>query len=170
MAQVIAYQQNNGKLAVVYPTGELPFEEVARKDVPAGVPYVIVDESDLPQDNVFFEAWEADFSTPHGTGIGAQAWFIEKYQAEIAAINAEIAPAEPSIILPIAYEAMAFHEEATDEEKVNAYALYLDSVKAENDKLAADHVNAVAQWEASKAQRIEALNNQIAVQEEERAA
>ena len=56
----------------------LSIEEIARKDVPAGVPYLIVDESDLPDDHTYFNAWEADFSNPHGHGIGHEAWFAEQ--------------------------------------------------------------------------------------------
>jgi hypothetical protein len=72
----IIYPQANGSVAHVTPTGELPLEDVALKDVPAGTPYLIVDtEADLPPDFDFFEAWEADFSNSDGTGIGADAWF-----------------------------------------------------------------------------------------------
>ena len=83
MAQVIIYPQDNGSIAVVYPTGELAIEEVCCKDVPAGVPYKVVDSSDLPEQyNEFFNAWEADFSNPDGVGIGAVAWFAEQAAKE----------------------------------------------------------------------------------------
>lgn len=85
MAQVIIYPQENGSVAVVYPTGELAIEEVCRKDVPAGVPYKVVDSADLPEQyNEFFNAWEADFSNPDGHGIGHQAWFAEQAAKEQA--------------------------------------------------------------------------------------
>lgn len=71
-------------VAVLYPAGELPIEEVARKDVPAGVPYLIVQEADIPTDRTFRDAWEADFSNPHGYGIGAEAWFAEQASKEQA--------------------------------------------------------------------------------------
>lgn len=83
MAQVIIYPQANNVVTAVYSTGVLPIEEVCRKDVPAGVPYKIVDSADLPTDMTFRDAWEADFSNPDGVGIGADAWFAE--QAEIKA-------------------------------------------------------------------------------------
>lgn len=82
--QVIIYSQENGQVAVCYPTGELPIEEVARKDVPAGVPYKIVSDTDLPEDHTFFDAWEADFSNPDGHSIGADAWFAEQAAKEQA--------------------------------------------------------------------------------------
>lgn len=75
--QIIIYPNGNG-IAIIKPTGEIPFEEVARKDVPAGMPYLIADESDIPEDRTFRDAWTADFSTPDGFGIGADAWFAEQ--------------------------------------------------------------------------------------------
>lgn len=39
--------------------------------VPAGVPFLVVDESDVPADRTYREAWEADFSTPDGLGGAA---------------------------------------------------------------------------------------------------
>lgn len=55
-------------IAIVISSGELTIEQIAIKDVPVGVPYLIVDESDIPQDRTFRNAWEADFSDPHGIG------------------------------------------------------------------------------------------------------
>ena len=65
------------------PLTDLPAAEIARKDVPAGVPYLIVDEADIPTDRTYRDAWTADFSSPHGYGIGPEAWFAE--QAAMAA-------------------------------------------------------------------------------------
>lgn len=56
MSQVIIYS-NNGGVAVCYPTGEIPIEQVLVKDCPSGA--VIVDQSSLPMaDMDFFNAWE----------------------------------------------------------------------------------------------------------------
>ena len=74
---MIIYPQSNGSVALVSPTGEIAIEEVARKDVPADVPFLYVNSEDLP-DLDFFEAWEADFSNPDGYGIGQDAWFAEQ--------------------------------------------------------------------------------------------
>lgn len=57
MSQVIVYPNEAGGVALVMPTGELPIEEVAAKDVPAGVPYKIMDAADVPADHTFFNAW-----------------------------------------------------------------------------------------------------------------
>ena len=43
---------------------------IALKDVPAGVPFKIVDASDIPEDRTFRAAWEADPATLTD-GIGA---------------------------------------------------------------------------------------------------
>jgi hypothetical protein len=81
MDKRIIYATNEG-VSILIPTGELPISEVARKDVPAGVPYQIVDASDIPTDREFRNAWEANI-IPDGVGIGADAWFAE--QAELKA-------------------------------------------------------------------------------------
>jgi hypothetical protein len=53
----IIYQNESGGISVIIPTGELPIEEVAAKDVPAGVPYEIVSADDIPSDRFFRGAW-----------------------------------------------------------------------------------------------------------------
>lgn len=50
------------------PNCSLSFEEICAKDVPTGVPYLIIDSSQLPADREFRGAWEADFSNPDGYG------------------------------------------------------------------------------------------------------
>ena len=55
--QRIIYQNEEGGVSVITPTGELPIEEVAKKDVPKGVPYEIVTTDDIPSDRTFRNAW-----------------------------------------------------------------------------------------------------------------
>ena len=74
----ILYQNENGGICVIIPTGELPIEDVCQKDVPAGTPYLIVEDDVIPSDRSFRDAWEADFSNPDGYGIGADAYFAAK--------------------------------------------------------------------------------------------
>ena len=94
MARII-YPNETGGISVVVPTGDLPFEDVCQKDVPAGKPYLIVEDEEVPSDRSFRDAWEADFSNPDGYGIGCDAWFAAKAAAEQAAAEQTVdAPAE----------------------------------------------------------------------------
>ena len=56
MSQVIIHTNSNGGVSVTVPTGELPIQEVLAKDCPAGA--IIIDDSELPTDNEYFNAWE----------------------------------------------------------------------------------------------------------------
>jgi len=80
----ILFPNSEGGICVLHPTGELPIEDVCQKDVPAGTPYLIVEDDVIPSDRSFRGAWEADFSNPDGYGIGADAWFAAKAAAEAA--------------------------------------------------------------------------------------
>ena len=80
--QRIIYSNTDGTVAVIVPTGELPIEAVAQKDVPAGIPYLLVTTDDVPYDRTFRGAWEADFSTPDGYGLGADAYFAAQEVSE----------------------------------------------------------------------------------------
>jgi hypothetical protein len=59
MNERIIYPTDNG-VAIIAPAPEcgLTIEEIAAKDVPAGVAYKIVDVSDIPEDRTFRNAWE----------------------------------------------------------------------------------------------------------------
>jgi hypothetical protein len=59
MNQRIIYPTNDG-VAIIVPAPEcgLTIEEIAAKDVPAGVEFKIVDVSDIPEDRTFRNAWE----------------------------------------------------------------------------------------------------------------
>jgi len=67
---LIIYKTDEGGVAVIIPAPEcsLLIEEIAKKDVPTGVPYLIIDSSELPADREFRDAWQADFSNPDGYG------------------------------------------------------------------------------------------------------
>ena len=60
MTQRIIYQTADGGVAVIVPTEEcgLTIEAIAAKDVPQGVPFKIVDATDIPSDRTFRNAWE----------------------------------------------------------------------------------------------------------------
>ena len=50
----IIYQSESGGVSVIVPTGSV---ELALKDVPEGVPYEIVEATDIPSDRTFRNAW-----------------------------------------------------------------------------------------------------------------
>ena len=54
--QVIIYTNDNGNVLVTVPTGEISIEDVLAKDCPSNA--IIIDNSELPTDNEYFEAWE----------------------------------------------------------------------------------------------------------------
>ena len=56
----IIYTNTEGSVSVIIPTGELPIEEVAQKDVPAGVAYEIIEDDAIPSDRFFRNAWVAN--------------------------------------------------------------------------------------------------------------
>ena len=65
----ILYQQNDGTVAIIVPvltetnpeTGELyTIKEIAEKDVPQGKKYKIVEDSEIPTDRSFRNAWVVD--------------------------------------------------------------------------------------------------------------
>ncbi len=76
MNKRIIYPNGKGGIAIITPAPcDLTIEQIAQKDTPAGVPYRIINASDIPEDRTKREAWEADFSSPDGYGMGAEAWF-----------------------------------------------------------------------------------------------
>lgn len=65
----IAYQDVDGNLNIITPVlVDTLIEDVARRDVPEGIPYKILEDSDLPTDRTFRNAWELDFTNPDGYG------------------------------------------------------------------------------------------------------
>lgn len=62
----VIYKDENGNVCILTPTPEClkshTLEEIAEKDVPEGVPYKIVDVSEIPTDRTFRNAWDIDES------------------------------------------------------------------------------------------------------------
>lgn len=60
MSKRIIYKNSDGSVSVVIPAPSWggTMEELAIKDVPSGVPYKIVDVSEIPSDRTFRNAWE----------------------------------------------------------------------------------------------------------------
>lgn len=68
----IAYRLADGSAVVLTPHPEfcgLTVQQIALKDVPPGVPYKIIEASELPSEQFFCDAWEMDEITePDGYG------------------------------------------------------------------------------------------------------
>ena len=78
--------ENYGKITQTpVPEGTDAMQE-ALKITPYEQPFLIVGSEDLP--DFAQESWEADFSNPHGHGLGAQRYFIQQAEAEIEALQA----------------------------------------------------------------------------------
>ena len=58
MNKRIIYPTDDGVAVIVPADCGLTIEEIAAKDVPAGVSYKIVDVADIPEDRIFRNAWE----------------------------------------------------------------------------------------------------------------
>jgi hypothetical protein len=56
----IIYPTPEGGVAIIIPAPEcgLTAEQIAAKDVPSGVPFQIVEATDIPSDRTFRNAWE----------------------------------------------------------------------------------------------------------------
>ncbi len=70
----IIYKNESGSLCIITPSPEalsiLTVEQIAQKDVPTGLPYKIVEDSEIPTDRTFRDAWTVDESTLTD-GVGA---------------------------------------------------------------------------------------------------
>ena len=68
--QRIIYPNDDGGVSILCPSPNTSYtmEDLAIKDVPTGLPYRIINTSDIPTDRTFRDAWEADFTEPDGYG------------------------------------------------------------------------------------------------------
>ena len=59
MAKKIIYKAENGILSVITPVVNnlMTIEDIAKKDVPTGLPYKIIEDTDLPSSREFRNAW-----------------------------------------------------------------------------------------------------------------
>ena len=75
----IIFKNVDGSVGVIIPSDDVlktkTVEQVALKDVPAGLAYKIVDESEIPSDRTFRNAWEIDEAElTDGVGNTSNAW------------------------------------------------------------------------------------------------
>lgn len=74
MNQAIIYAQDNGVVAIISPTQEAldlyGINAIAKKDVPSGKPYKIVDATIIPTDRSLRNSWTVD-TADLTDGVGA---------------------------------------------------------------------------------------------------
>ena len=68
----IIYKREDNGVSVIIPSPKWlgTMEELAQKDVPTGLKYKIVEDSDIPSDRSFRNAWEVD-EAELTDGVGA---------------------------------------------------------------------------------------------------
>ena len=63
----IIYKNESGGVSIIHPTEEalksMSIHDIASKDVPTGLPYKIVEDSEIPTDRTFRDAWTVDEAT-----------------------------------------------------------------------------------------------------------
>lgn len=65
MEKVVLYPNDLGGIAIVFPTGEVVVEDVARFDIPKDKPFKYMAFADLPQN---LDDVQTDFTSPDGFG------------------------------------------------------------------------------------------------------
>ena len=62
----IVYKNESGGVSIITPTPEalehMTIDEIALKDVPTGLPFAIVEDSEIPTDRTFRDAWAIEDS------------------------------------------------------------------------------------------------------------
>ena len=76
MTQRVVYKTLDGNVEVIVPSPNAlklhTIDEIAQKDVPSGLSYKIVQESDIPTERTFRDAWDiADSELTDGTGASS---------------------------------------------------------------------------------------------------
>ena len=70
----IIYKNSDESIAIIHPSREaiefMTIEEIALKDVPTGLAFAIIEDSEIPTDRTFRDAWTIDDSLLTD-GIGA---------------------------------------------------------------------------------------------------
>lgn len=58
--KVVIIKKADGGVGILYPAPDCPLslEQIIDKDVPKGVPYKIMNASDIPSDQTYFDAWK----------------------------------------------------------------------------------------------------------------
>lgn len=71
----VIFKNDDNSIGIIAPSQEaldrFGIEAIAKKDCPEGLPFWIVDQTEIPTDREFRDAWEADeelLGEPHGYG------------------------------------------------------------------------------------------------------
>lgn len=82
----IIFKNEDNSIGIITPTGEAlrfaTIEQIAEKDVPHNLPYWVVNESVIPTDRTFRNAWEIDESFGEPDGFGGES---NEFDAELLA-------------------------------------------------------------------------------------
>lgn len=77
----IIFKNTDGSIGVIHPSQEslskYTYKQIAEKDVPSGLPYVIVEVSSIPTDRTFRDAWELPEDTVFD-GVGSESNTFEE--------------------------------------------------------------------------------------------
>lgn len=122
----------------------------ALRTTPFGVPFLILEDDAVLTDRTFRNAWEADFSEPHGVGLGPHRWFIQQAEAEIVEIASRVAPIEPEATVAAPFDEVAFPDDLTPEERQARYFAYVADVEAHNTAGAKRHAKAMAAFQSQQ--------------------
>ena len=83
MNQRILFKNDSGGVSIIVPTPEAVakygIDAIAKKDVPAGKPYNIVSDADIPADRSLRDAWTVDVADLTD-GIGAESNTFDEVQ------------------------------------------------------------------------------------------
>lgn len=78
----IVYENLDKTIAVIIPSADAEekygLEAIAKKDTPAGLPYWIVEDSEIPTDRTFRDAWIVDPNWGARHGVGAESNSFEE--------------------------------------------------------------------------------------------
>lgn len=83
----IIFKNTDNSIGIIIPSQEVMSKytlvQIANKDVPAGLPYKIVNTSDVPSDRTFRNAWELAEDTVFD-GVGSES---NEFPKEIEVLN-----------------------------------------------------------------------------------
>jgi len=82
----IVFKNANETIGIITPVPGIPekhtIQAVALKDTPEGLPFWIVDDSEIPIDRTFRNAWEVPEDWGEPDGYGSQFYSFEEIEEE----------------------------------------------------------------------------------------